>query len=408
MNLTRIIQKRTYLLTALIFFSVTFLVYFLTGEGEKTPYHYFVPLADAFLHGRTYLLENITWLNELINIDGRYYVIYPPMPAFFLLPQAAISGMEANQTLASVFWGSLNVALVFFLMRRVTNNLRLQIWMTILFGFGTIHWYLASIGNAWFFAHVASFFFLTAAIIETLGKKRALLIGLLLGASYWCRLPVILSVPFFLIMLSGLWVKSVNTSNPLKRVDFIPLLKFGLGVGIFIILNFAYNYLRFNTIFDIAYDIQAAREPWFYDKGLFHISYIPDHLWTFLLKPPVFSSAAPYVKPDYMGMSILITTPAFIYSLFAGIRNKFSLACWSAIIPIAAVLFIHGGVGWKQFGYRFAVDFYPFLLILTALGIKKNLTDISDLTWDQKALICISVLVNMWGVVWINKFGWVL
>ena len=408
MKLIRIIQKRTYLLTVLIFFSVTFLVYFLTGEGGKTPYHYFVPLADAFLHGRTYLVENIPWLNELIAVDGRYYVIYPPMPALLLLPQVAIYGMEADQTLASVFWGSVNVTLVFFLMRRVTDNVRLQIWMTILFGFGTIHWYLASIGKAWFFAHVTSFFFLTAAIIETLGKKRALLIGLLLGASYWCRLPVILSAPFFLIMLSDLWLRSGRTSNPLKRVDLTPLLKFGLGLGLFIILNFAYNYIRFDTISEIAYDIQAAREPWFYAKGLFNISYIPDHLWTFFLKPPAFSSTPPYIKPDYMGMSILITTPAFIYSIFAGIRNKLSLACWSAIIPVATISFIHGGVGWQQFGYRFALDFYPFLLILTALGIKKNLNDRSDLKWVQKALIFTSVLVNLWGVIWINKFGWVI
>ena len=407
MNLTQRINKRPYL-AALVIFAVTYLVYYLTGDGEKTPYHYFVPLADAFLHGRTYLVENISWLNELIYIEGRYYVIYPPMPALLLLPQVAVSGMDANQTLASVFWGSLNAVLVFFMMRRITDNVRLQIWMTVLFGFGTIHWYLASLGKAWFFAHVTSFFFLTAAIIETLGKKRALLVGLLLGASFWCRLPVIMSAPFFLIMLSDLWLKSDKSLSPLKRINYAPLLKFGIGVGLFIILNFAYNYVRFGSIFDILYTIQAEREPWFYEKGLFHISYIPGHLWTFFLKPPVFSWEAPYVIPDYMGMSILITTPAFIYSVAAGIKNKLAVASWIAIVLIASVLFTHGGVGWKQFGYRFAVDFYPFLLILTALGIKKHLRADLDLTWDQKVLICISVLVNLWGVIWINKFGWVI
>ncbi len=408
MNIRLFTNKNFHIIAALIFFSVTFLVYALTGEGRKTPYDYFVPLADALLHGRTYLLENIPWLNELLLIDGRYYVIYPPVPALLLLPQAAISGMEANQTLASVFWGSVNVSLVFLLMRRLTNNVRIQIWMTILFGFGTIHWYLASLGKAWFFAHITSFFFLTAAIFETLGKRRPFLIGLLLGAAYWCRLPIILSAPFFLIMLSDLWWRRDNTLTPLKRIDLIPLVKFGLGVGVFIILNFAYNYIRFGTMADIAYDIQAAREPWFYPKGLFHISYIRDHLWTFFLKPPAFSTQAPYVKPDYMGMSILITTPAFIYAVFAGIRKRISLACWAGIIPVAFILFIHGGVGWQQFGYRFALDFYPYLLILTALGINRGLKAESDLEWHQKTLIIASILVNLWGVIWINKFGWVI
>jgi len=406
MNFLSTIRKRYYLLVALFFFLLTFAVYYLTGEGGATPYHYFAPLAEAFLDGRLYLLEKYSWLNELLPVDGKYYVIYPPMPAILLIPQALIFGPGVNQTLASVFWGSLSVSVIYFLMRRISDNIRLQIWMTLLFGFGTIHWYLASIGKAWFFAHVASFFFLALSVLETFGKRRPLLIGLLLGASFWCRLPVILSLPFFLIMLSDLWIKKEKHTNPLKRINFMPLLKLGLGVGIFVLFNFLYNYLRFDTLSNIAYTMQAKEEPWFYPEGLFHISYIPKQLWIFSLKPPVFSPNVPYVMPSLEGMSILITTPAVIYALFAGIRNKLAIACWSAIIPIALVSFTHGGYGWIQFGYRFALDFYPFLLVLIALGIKSHLKDDLDLRWDQKTLISISILVNLWGVLWINKFGW--
>jgi len=186
----------------------------------------------------------------------------------------------------------------------------------------------------------------------------------------------------------------------------MPLLKLGFGVGIFVILNFAYNYLRFGTPFDIAYFIQAKEEPWWYPKGFFNISYIPKHLWIFFLKPPVFTSQPPYVMPSLMGMSILITTPAFMYSIFAVIGNKLVLACWSAIIPIALPEFTHGGVGWIQFGYRHAVDFYPFLLVLTALGMKSTLGIDSNLKWHHKLLISLGILVNLWGVLWLNKFGW--
>jgi hypothetical protein len=407
MKFLSILQSRVYILVCLLVFLVTFVVYYLTGEeGGATPYHYFVPLADAFLHGRLYVLEKPPWLNELIPIDGKYYVIYPPMPAILLLPQVAISGLKANQTLASVFWGSVNVSLVYLLTRKLTNNTRLQVWMTLLFGFGTIHWYLASIGKAWFFAHVTSFLFLTLAIYETFTKQRPFLIGLLLGASYWSRIPTILSLPFFLIMLSDKWLDKAKDSSIFGRINFMPLFKLGCGVGIFVILNFFYNYVRFNTPFDIAYSIQAREEPWFYPKGLFNISYIPKHLWIFFLKPPVFTSNPPYVMPSLMGMSILITTPAFIYSVFAGIRNKIAFACWSAVIPIALLSFAHGGVGWIQFGYRFAMDFYPFLLVLTTFGIKSDLETDSNLRWDQKLLICLGILVNLWGVLWINKFGW--
>ena len=192
------------------------------------------------------------------------------------------------------------------------------------------------------------------------------------------------------------------------RINLIPLIKLGLGVGIFVILNFLYNYVRFDTISNIAYTIQAAEEPWFYPEGLFHISYIPKHLWILFLKPPVFSYDVPYVLPSLEGMSILITTPAVIYVALSGIRNKTAIACWTAIIPIAFVSFAHGGYGWVQFGYRFALDFYPFLLVLIALGMKTRMEGSIDLKWDQKTLILLSICVNLWGVLWINKFGWSL
>ena len=406
MKFLPLVKNRFYIFFALFFFVLTFFVYYFTGEGGATPYHYFVPLADAFLHGRLYVLEKPIWLNELIPLDGRFYVIYPPMPAILLLPQVAISGLKANQTIASIFWGSINVSLVYLLMRKLIDNKRLQVWMTILFGFGTIHWYLASIGKAWFFAQVTAFLFLTLALYETLARKRPFLIGMLLGASYWSRIPTILSLPLFLIMLSDEWLGKSNGSSFFRRINFVPIIKLGFGVGIFIILNFIYNYLRFGTPFDIAYSIQVKEEPWWYPKGFFNIFYIPTHLWIFFLKPPVFTSEPPYVMPSLMGMSILLTTPAFVYSVFAGIRNKLAIACWSAIIPIALLHFTHGGTGWIQFGYRYAVDYYPFLLVLTAIGIKSTMRKDSELAWDHKLLICIGILVNLWGVLWINKFGW--
>jgi hypothetical protein len=400
------LKNRYYLILGFLFFLLAFVIYFFSSESRETAYHYFAPLAEAFLDGRLYLLSKPSWLNELLGVDGRYYVIYPPVPAILLIPQALLLGPHINQTLASVFWGSLSVSAVYFLMRRVTNSVRLQIWMTLLFAFGTIFWYLACDGKAWFFAQVASFFFLSLAVFETFGKRRPLLIGLLLGLSFWCRLPVILSLPFFLIMLSDQWIHRESNANFIKKINLKPLILLGLGVGVFVLLNFLYNYARFDTIANIAYAMQAKEEPWFYPEGLFHFSYIPKHLWIFFLKPPLFSAEAPYVVPSLEGMSILITTPAVIYAVFAGIRNKTALACWSAIIPVAMVSFTHGGYGWIQFGYRFAVDFYPFLFVLIALGINSQLKENSDLKWHHKLLIILSILVNTWGVLWINKLGW--
>ena len=161
------LKNRYYLILGLLFFLLTFTVYYFSSESSKTAYDYFAPLAEALLDGRLYLLTKPNWLNELLPVDGKYYVIYPPIPAIMLIPQALLLGPDINQTLASVFWGSLSVTVVYFLMRRLTESVRLQIWMTLLFAFGTIFWYLACDGKAWFFAHVLSFFFLTLAVFET-------------------------------------------------------------------------------------------------------------------------------------------------------------------------------------------------------------------------------------------------
>jgi len=391
-----------------VLFALTFLVYYFTGEGKATQLDYFVPLADGFLHGRLSILHpQPGLLDELIPArDGGFYVIYPPMPAILLLPEVAIWGFKTNQTLASVCFGSLNVPLVFLLMRRITTSLHLQLWMTFLFAFGTVHWFLASTGPAWYLAHVVSFLFLALAIYATLSNQRPLLIGLLLGASYWTRLPTILSLPFFVIMLADRWLGNSSRSSLVGRIRFKPLFELGAGVAIFVLADALYNYERFGTPRDIAYSIQARRETYLYPAGLLDISYLPKHLWVLFLKPPVFTYRPPYVMPSALGLSILITTPAVVYCLFAGL-NRLAVACWSAIVPVALLDFIHGGTGWVQFGYRFGMDFYPFLLVLTALGIGACSGPAGNVPRKAQLLIVLSILVNLWGVLWINKFGWV-
>lgn len=390
----------------LLLFLATFIIYYMTGEGS-TPYNYFVRLADAFLHGRLYLTDHPSWLSELVSLNGKYYVIPPPMPAFILLPFVAVQGLLFDQTLASVLLGSLNSVLIYLLIKKIfpdgskrTNILAL--WMAIMFIFGSIHWYLASVGSSWYFAQITAVFFMLLALNEVFGKKRPLLIGIFLGAAYLSRLPVLLSIPFFLLMLPDKWAKGIRESLKSLITDYrSSIFQFFIGIGIFVCINFLYNYLRFGTIFDVAYYLQPGvmNEPWC-SRGYFRLDYIPEHLDTLFFKGPVFLSGFPYIRPSWAGLAIWITTPAFIFAFKSPI-DKLTLACWSGIIPVALLDMSHCGTGWSQFGYRYAMDFYPFLLILTVRGMGINLR------WYHKLLITIGVVVNLWGVLWINKFGWI-
>lgn len=389
----------------IVLFIAAFVIYYFTGEGHATFYNYYVRLSDAFLHGRLYVLDNPSWLNELIpNPSGAgFYVVYPPLPAFLMTPLVAIWGLELNQTLFGLIFAASTVPLAYLVSRdilvktkQIPASKSTYVWFAVLFGFSTLFWYLASIGSVWLIAQVIATFFMLLALYETFNKNRPLIIGLLIGASYWCRLPTILGV-FFFACLAITQQQDLGLKNKLKSA--LPYLaKLAVGVGIFVIFNFAYNYIRFGTVFDVGYWMipGVLNEPWF-RYGHFSLLYITDNLQPFLLGLPILTSVAPYIQFPMAGIAVWVTTPAFIFALKSKIKDPVTWWSWLAIICIAAVIFTNAATGWG-FGYRYAMDFYPFLFLLTVRGMGSNLK------WYHKLLIIIGVIVNCWGVLAINKF----
>lgn len=399
-------QLKKTLVVCLLLFSFAFITYWATGEGHPTYYNYYVRLSDAFLQGRLYLTENPSWLNELVpNPSGSgYYVVYPPLPAVLMMPLVAIFGLETNQTLISVFIGSVTVVMAYIVAKDITTkaegsankNQSKHIWAAIMLGFGSIFWCLASTGSVWFIAQVTSVFFLLWAIHEAYNKSRPIIMGLLVGASFWCRLPTILGIFFF----AGLIISRQPHKNWKAKFQmaFPSLIKLAIGAGIFVALDMIYNYVRFGTPFDVAYWMIPGilNEPWF-NLGLFNLSYIPQNLVPFLFGLPNFTSTAPYMIIPMRGLAIWFTTPAFIFSIKSKIKDSITGLAWLAIILIAIIIFTKGLSGWG-FGYRYAVDFYPFLYILTLKGIGEKIR------WYHKLLIILGVIVNLWGVIVFNKY----
>jgi len=394
------------LLICMFLFAVAFVVYYYTGEGHPNWYNYYVRLSDAFLHGRLYVLDHPSWLNELVpNPSGPgYYVVYPPLPAFLMTPLVAIWGLNLNQTLVSVFFGSLTVVIAYFVAKDVTKkpdatqnkSQSVYVWFAVLFGFGTIFWWLSSNGSVWLIAQVISAFFLLLAIHEAFNKARPLVMGLLVGASFWCRLPTILGVFFF----AGLIVSRQQSQNWTGKLrgSLKPLLLLAFGAGLFVAFDMAYNYARFKAFFDVAYWMipGVLNEPWF-SHGLFSLQYIPENLGPFLTGLPTFNLTAPFMHAPIQGIAIWFTTPVFIFAFRSKIRDAATWSAWAAIFAIAFVIFTKGLSGWG-FGYRYAMDFYPFLFILTTRGMGTNLR------WYHKMLIILGVIVNLWGTIAFNRF----
>jgi hypothetical protein len=369
------------------------LAYYITSQG-RTPYDYFTRLSDSFLQGKYYLTENPSWLSELIPAGvNKYYVVYPPMPAILAMPFRLIFGEKFEQQyLAHLLGVGITIATMLSAWK-IKKDKKLLIWVGLLAGFGNIIWFLAASGSSWYLGQVTSAFFISFALFEAITRKRSFLVGLLFGAAFLSRINICVSIPVFLYLLHGKeWFKNY--------------IKLGLGILPFILFNFAYNYIRFGVIWDQAYFIlpkilNELDKPWFI-KGVTNIAYIPNNLIAAFWSFPKIISTPPYIIPSWSSLAIWITTPAFIFAFLSPIREKLTRYLWISILLTFLVVSMHGGTGWAQFGYRFAVDFYPFLFILTIKGVAKT-----GLKWQHWFLLILSIIVNFWGVIWINKFGWV-
>lgn len=363
---------------------------------DETPFDQYVLLADALLHGRVDLVDPPYHI-EKTTFRGRHYVMNPPFPAIVLLPYVAIRGQQASQAATSHVVGALAAGLMFLLASRLAPRREDALWLGALGAFGTIVWYLSAVGSIWYFAHVVAVTVMLLGVLEATGRQRPVLIGCAIAAAYWTRMPTILTLPFFVLATLPKWAP--GGLRDWRRIDVGYLERLLAPVAAMLALNMGYNYVRFGTIADIGAAVRPGiyREPWF-DRGLFHPSYISRHLTLLFTKLPVFVPHPPYALVPWTGLAIWITTPAFVYALRAPAVRE-TLAAWSGILPAALGLFMFGNPGVTQFGYRFATDFYPLLLLLTFRGMGGRPSRLA------KVLIAAAVIVNAWGVLG-ARWGW--
>src|SRR5439155_18484098 len=135
--------------------------------------------------------------------------------------------------------------------------------------------------------------------------------------------------------------------------------------------------------------------------------YVPQNLAIMLLEPPDLQRecavlplqrdcadrSSVTIVPDPLGMSLLLTSPAWLLVLPALRRPRTDLVIGAALAigAIALVDLMHFSQGWVQFGYRFSNDWAPFGLVLVTLSLERI-----GLRRAAIALIAISVIVNLW------------
>jgi hypothetical protein len=390
-----------------VLMAIAGLVYWLSNRLFDAGRGDFFYLADAFFHGRTWLVSPIG-PQDVILRDGHYYVPFGPFPAIALMPIVAAFGPTVAdhwETGINAALAAATVGLTWWFTGRVgVRSLADRFWLTLLMGFSTQIWWISNRGGVWHTGQLIATILTLACLVELWGSRRAWLVGLLAGAAFLSRAPLAFAIPFYALLLAGdrVW-------EP-RRWPWRDWALLALGILPSLAFFFWYNAVRFGSPLESGYAL-ASLAPWLEAKrelGLFSTVHIPMNVeYLFLHVPDLFTKDFPYFRPDGQGISIFITSPGLLYALRAPWRS--SIAWWllgAAVLVLVPTLLYYGG-GWLQYGYRYALDSIPFVLALCGLAAANETArraaygiEGSVIGWGWRLLILFGVAVGLGGVYW--------
>lgn len=337
----------------------------------------------------------------------RYFVSFPPGPAALMMPLAAVSGYEVNDVIFTVFFAALNVMLMYLLLRRLSVGGRSgrsrsdNLWLTVLFGFGTAHLWCSVLGQVWFTALVVGVTFTLLYMLFATDARHPFLAGIFLALGFATRTPLLFTAIFFFAFVffpGGKWRRG-DWDVAIKKLAWFcaPCLVVGLSL-------LWMNHLRFESLTEFGHTYLAGGSLGrIQDYGLFNIKFLSKNLSALFTLLPRFQPDAPYVVVSKHGLSLLLSTPAFFYLFLPQKRestpDKFWWRLlWVVVAAVAIPHLLYQNTGYEQFSYRFALDYMPYLIVLLAVGRR-------PLSWLFKLAVIAGIGVNAFGAVTFKRFG---
>lgn len=325
---------------------------------------------------------------DTATVAGKTFLVISPLP---LVPFALFAPFpplwEFARWAIPAGFGIGAAWLMLPLARRYGPGGTTTLWLATLGAFGTLLWTLAIKGNFYYLAQVQAMFFSLIALIEWRGRRRAWVVAVALGLSGLARPTTLLAaIPFGVALL-------LESRDRVRTA-----IAFGLPLLATVGLTALYDAARFGSPFETGYGISTLHRPTLIDaraKGVFSLRHIPQNLYYLFLRGFDHVSRFPFFAPDSFGHSILLTTPAVLIAVSAGIRSRTVVLLWSATILIAIPLLLYyGGGGFTTYGYRYALDLMPFVLALVAIGAGYHFGRL------EKLLMVMSVGFVGYGVLW--------
>ena len=311
-------------------------------------------LAESFLTGKLHLLSIPQAGADTAPFEGQYYSALGPFPALLIMP--LVRAGVYHQGLLSFAASLVVFYLCFRLARRFEYTLGEACWLALAFCFGTSFVGVSALAGSNFLAHVFCVVLLFWAINEYQGQSRWWLIGILIGFVIATRAPAGLNILFFVLVI----LLSDGSVRPKARA----LLKLLLPFAAVVVLLALYNFARFRNPFESGYGYQlngygAPYALWNVPGNTpgppLDLRNIPSHLWVFLFGLPSINA---------VGTSVLLISPYLVY--LCSVR-RWDLVNKLIVIDTTAVLLVvlaFRSTGFEQMGYRFSLDFLPFVFWL--------------------------------------------
>jgi hypothetical protein len=300
--------------------------------------------------------------------------------------------MKFNDVWFTLVFASLNVPLLYRLLRRMDEATARPEWQdaffALLFGFGTLAWSCSIRGEVWFTAEVVGVTLTLLYLHAALGAARPFLAGLAVAFAAITRTPLAFSAIFFVF-------EAFRTSRPVLLKRLVPYASAIVLVAIpMALMNEARfgNFLEFghSQLYNNRVNAQVAQ------YGLFHYAFLERNLHAAFTRLPEIQFHPLRIGFNGEGMSLFVTTPLFFYLLWPKRKGVLQRELWLMVAAVALPGFFYQNSGYYQFGFRFSLDYTPYLIVLLALGGHR-------FTRLFVAAAALGVVVNAWGAAVFNR-----
>jgi hypothetical protein len=346
----------------------------------------FSELAQGFLKGHPYFLHAIGGEGfDPVYYDYHIYWSEGAFPAIILLPFVAFFSLFHLFFFQGYIKWLFMFGVLFFVYRlaRIIKYTQYDsIILALGFALGTVFIGVASVSSGWLYAQVIEAFLVLWALYEYYSKRRWWLIGAICGMIFLTRAT---AAPIALFFALELWQRGGNKTERAKR-----LLPICIPLGVAVLLQGFYNFIRFRSPLDGGYEYQllGAAPAASRALGVFSPLHIPANLFALIFATPLtvvrdpvsWTLKFPYIKNNPDGLSIFITSPYFLYlftqkwkSYDRTVRN---LLAASGVSCLGVLCFY--GLGRDQLGDRYSLDFLPELFLIFMIIYRKKHTVITN------------------------------